>query len=144
MRPARDCTPERSGASTVLKLSRNTRKSGRRAFAAVLGATLAASACFGLGGQADSPKEQAAALARKAKKASRTNRAADAYLLYSEAAALTPKNARLKAKMESLQSRAALQAKSVPAEEAGGAPRGAAPPPGGRGRGFESPTAAGM
>jgi len=94
------------------------RFSGRRAFAAILGGALAAGACFGLGGQEDSPKEQAAALARKAKKASRSNRAADAYLLYSEAAAIEPKNTRLKAKMDSLQFRAALQSKPVPAPEA--------------------------
>ena len=50
----------------------------------------------------------------KAKKATKANRAADAYLLYSEASALEPKNPKLKGRMEALQSRAAIQAKAVP------------------------------
>jgi general secretion pathway protein D len=70
---------------------------------------------LGSGGQQDSPKEQAAALAKKAKKAAKSSQAADAYLLYSEAAAIQPSNKKLKQKMEALQSRAALQSKPVPA-----------------------------
>lgn len=66
-------------------------------------ATLASS------GQEDSPKEQAAALAKKAKRAARSRQPADAYLLYSEAAALQPRNRKLKQNMQALQSRAALQ-----------------------------------
>jgi len=80
----------------------------------IVAAILAAGLCFGFGGQEDSPKEQAAALISKAKKATKANHAADAYLLYSQASALEPKNARLKGRMEALQSRAALQAKAVP------------------------------
>ncbi|HEX4278885.1 MAG TPA: type II and III secretion system protein [Bryobacteraceae bacterium] len=70
---------------------------------------------FGSSGQEDSPKEQAAALAKKAKKAAKASKEADAYLLYSEAAAMEPRNKRLKQKMEALQSRAALQSSPVPA-----------------------------
>jgi len=81
--------------------------------AGILAAWLTVSPCFGLGGQEDSPKEQAAALAKKAKKASRSGHAADAYLLYSEAAAATPKNTKLKAQMQALQSRAASQSPPV-------------------------------
>ena len=69
----------------------------------------------GSSGQEDSPKEQAAALAKKAKKAAKSRQPADAYLLYSEAAALEPSNKKLKLKMETLQSRAALQSKPLPA-----------------------------
>jgi general secretion pathway protein D len=75
---------------------------------------LAAGLIFGSGGQEDSPKEQAAALTRKAKKAARSNEAADAFLLYSEASALQPKDRKLKQKMEALQSRAALQSHPSP------------------------------
>jgi hypothetical protein len=82
--------------------------------AIILAAGLAAGACFGFGGQEDSSKEQAAALVGKAEKAAKANRAADAYLLYSQASALEPKNATLAGRMEALQSRAALQAKAVP------------------------------
>jgi general secretion pathway protein D len=75
--------------------------------------------CLGTGGQEDSPRDAAAALVKKAKRAARSNREADAYLLYSEAAALQPKNRKLKAKMESLQSRAALQSKPKPGSAPG-------------------------
>src|SRR5579863_4797476 len=74
-----------------------------------LGSTL-----LGSGSQEDSPKEQAAALAKKAKKAAKSGQQANAYLLYSEAAALQPGNKKLPKKMETLQSRAALQSKPVP------------------------------
>lgn len=76
---------------------------------------LAAGLVLGSGGQEDSPKEQAAALAKKAKKAAKAAEAANAYLLYSEAAALEPSNKKLKRKMEALQSRAALESKPAPA-----------------------------
>lgn len=66
---------------------------------------------LGSGGQEDSPKEQAAALAKKAKKSAKAGEPANAYLLYSEAAALQPGNRKLTGKMESLQSRATLQSK---------------------------------
>lgn len=81
----------------------------------VLAALLAAGLALGSGGQEDSPKEQAAALAKKARKAARAAEAANAYLLYSEAAALQPSNRKLRQKMEALQSRAALQSKPAPA-----------------------------
>lgn len=68
-------------------------------------------------GQEDSPKEQAAALAKKARKAAKSRHAADAYLYYSEAAALQPKNRKLKARMEALQTKAALEAKPLPPED---------------------------
>lgn len=89
------------------------RVTGRRVSACIVMAGLMAGACFGQGGQADSPKEQAAALAKKAKRASRSGHAAEAYLLYSEASAAAPKNKRLKAQMEALQSRAASQSPPV-------------------------------
>jgi hypothetical protein len=85
---------------------------GGRVFTGVVAAGLAAGVCFG-GGQEDSPKEQAAALSRKARKASRSGHAADAYLLYSEAAALDPKDKKLNTRMQALQSRAALQSPPV-------------------------------
>jgi general secretion pathway protein D len=72
---------------------------------------IAAGLCFG--GQEDSPKEQAAALARKAKKASRSGHPADAYLLYSEAAALRPKNKKLQSGMQALQARATRESPPV-------------------------------
>jgi len=72
------------------------------------------SMALGSSGQQDSPKEQAAALIKKAKKAARRHKAADAYLLYSEAAALQPSNKKLKQKMEALQTRAALESKALP------------------------------
>jgi type II secretory pathway component GspD/PulD (secretin) len=58
-------------------------------------------------GQEDSPKEQSAGLVKRAKKAVNDSKNADAYLYYSEAAALQPNNKKLKTKMESLQGRAA-------------------------------------
>ncbi len=69
---------------------------------------------LGSSGQEDSPKEQAAALAKKARKAAKEKKAADAYLLYSEASALEPRNKKLKQKMEALQTRAAMESKPVP------------------------------
>jgi type II secretory pathway component GspD/PulD (secretin) len=69
---------------------------------------------WGSSGQEDSPKEQAAALAKKAKRAAKARKAAEAYLLYSEAAAAQPDNKKLKAKMEAMQSRAALEAHAAP------------------------------
>jgi general secretion pathway protein D len=80
-------------------------------FAQLLAVWLAGNLCLGSSGQEDSPKEKAAALAKKAKKAAKSSQEAQAYLLYSEAAALEPKNKKLKDKMEALQSRAALQSK---------------------------------
>jgi type II secretory pathway component GspD/PulD (secretin) len=75
----------------------------------ILASLLAAGVCLGSGGQEDSPKEQAAALAKKARKASRSGHAADAYLLYSEASALQPTNSKMKAQMQALQARATSQ-----------------------------------
>jgi general secretion pathway protein D len=89
-------------------------------FACVLAAVFLRDVCLGAGSQADSPRETAAALARKAKRAAKSSRDADAYLFYSEAAALQPKNSKLKAKMEALQSRAALQSRPVPGAGSGG------------------------
>ncbi len=89
------------------------RPTGRRVFTGVAIAGLIAGLCFGGSGQEDSPKEQAAALAKKAKKASRSGHAADAYLFYSEASALQPKNAKLKTRMQALQTRATVQSPPV-------------------------------
>jgi general secretion pathway protein D len=58
---------------------------------------------------ADSPKEVAMSLARKARRAEKAGRVAQAYLFYSEALALSPRNRRYKTKMELLQTRAASQ-----------------------------------
>src|SRR5580698_2750193 len=91
-------------------------RKGRSVFARMMAIWLAANLLLGSTGQEDSPKEKAAALAKKARKAVKSNKEADAYLLYSEAAAMQPGNRKLKAKMEALQSRAALQAGAVPAE----------------------------
>ena len=94
---------------------------GRRVSAGILAAGLAVGPCCGSAGQEDSPKEQAAALAKKAKKAARSGHAADAYLLYSEAAAAAPKNGKLKARMQALQSRATSQSPpAIPGAESPG------------------------
>jgi len=82
-------------------------------------AVLLCSLCWGSHGQEDSPKEQAAALAKRAKRALKNDKSADAYIYYSEAAAMQPNNKKLKAKMEALQSRAALKGKPSLAALAG-------------------------
>jgi len=87
-------------------------------FAGLLAVAILCGVCRGSSGQEDSPKEQAAAYARKAKKALKNSKNADAYLLYSQAVALEPNNRKLRAKMEALQSRAGLQAKASPAPAA--------------------------
>jgi len=63
---------------------------------------------------ADSPKELALALARKAKKAERAGRNAQAYIYYAEAVALQPANRAYKSHMELLQTRANRESPSVP------------------------------
>lgn len=75
---------------------------------------LAATLLLASSGQEDSPKEQAAELAKKAKRAAKASDAANAYLYYSEAAALEPSNKKYKQNMEALQSRAALESKPAP------------------------------
>jgi hypothetical protein len=98
--------------------------------AGILAAVLASGPCFGFGGQEDSPKEQAAALAKKARKAARSGKPADAYLLYSEASAVAPRNRKLSAQMQALQARATSQSPPVVPETAGGtAPDSATIPP---------------
>jgi hypothetical protein len=79
-----------------------------------LGIAVCVATLLGSSGQEDSPKEQAAALAKKARRSAKNGEPAEAYLLYSEAAAMQPSNRKLKRKMETLQSRAALQSKPVP------------------------------
>src|SRR5580698_4463739 len=91
-------------------------RKGRSVFARMMAIWLAANLLLGSTGQEDSPKEKAAALAKKARRASKSNKDADAYLLYSEAAAMQPGNRKLKARMEALQSRAALQGAAAPAQ----------------------------
>jgi general secretion pathway protein D len=97
--------------------------------AGILAAILASGPCFGFGGQEDSPKEQAAALAKKARKAARSGKPADAYLLYSEAAALAPENRKLSARMVALQARATAQSPPVLPEAAAPDLDAAAVPP---------------
>jgi general secretion pathway protein D len=98
--------------------------------ASVLAVILASGLCFGFGGQQDSPKEQAAALAQKARKSARSGKPAEAYLLYSEAAAMAPKNRKLAAQMEALQVRATTQSPPVvPETAASAAPDPASIPP---------------
>jgi general secretion pathway protein D len=112
----------RAGAARqAVLMNRGSR--GRSVFASMLALWFAANTClvpalFASGGQEDSPKDQAKALAKKAKKAAKSNKNADAYLLYSEAAAMEPKNKKLKEKMEALQSRAALESRPLPAVRA--------------------------
>lgn len=62
----------------------------------------------------DSPKEAAMALAKKAARSEKSDEAAQAYIYYSEAAALQPKNRRYKEKMAVLQTKAARQSKPQP------------------------------
>ncbi|HTA44181.1 MAG TPA: type II and III secretion system protein [Bryobacteraceae bacterium] len=86
---------------------------GRRVLRSIVATGLSTIVCLGGGGQEDSPKEQAAALAKKAKRAAKSGHAADAYLLYSEASAIEPKNRKLAAQMQALQARAAEQSPPV-------------------------------
>src|SRR5579883_1475606 len=51
----------------------------------------------------DSPAETAAALAKKAKKSLKAGDSTEAYIFYSEASALQPKNRRYRTRMEALQ-----------------------------------------
>jgi len=80
-----------------------------------LAAILMAGLCFGATSASDSAKEQAMALAKKARRAENAGHNADAYLLYSEASALQRQNSKYRAKMASLQSRAAAEAQAAPA-----------------------------
>ncbi len=66
---------------------------------------------------ADSPKELAMALARKAARSEKAGKNAEAYIFYSEAAALQPRNRRYKSKMTLLQTRAAQESKPRPRPE---------------------------
>jgi type II secretory pathway component GspD/PulD (secretin) len=95
------------------------RFTGHIAVVAALALTFHISAA---GPQADSPKDTAAALARKAKRAEKSGHASEAYVLYSEAAALVPGNRKFTALMKSTQSRAdkeAAQALASPSAEPG-------------------------
>jgi general secretion pathway protein D len=67
----------------------------------------------GVDDRGDSPKELALSLARKAKKAQKAGQNAQAYIYYSEAAALEPGNRGYRARMELLQTRATAQSKPV-------------------------------
>jgi type II secretory pathway component GspD/PulD (secretin) len=62
---------------------------------------------------ADSPKELAMALARKAKKADKAGESAQAYIYYAEALALQPANRGYKSGMAKLQTRATAQSKAA-------------------------------
>jgi general secretion pathway protein D len=83
--------------------------------AAILATTLAtAGLCASRGDTADSPKELAMALAKKAKRAQKAGHNAEAYLLYSQAAAIDPKTRSYHARMEVLQTRATAESKPQP------------------------------
>jgi type II secretory pathway component GspD/PulD (secretin) len=69
---------------------------------------------------ADSPKELAMALARKAKRAEKNGESAQAYIYYAEAVALQPANRAYKGHMEALQSRASRQSPPRTAATAAG------------------------
>ncbi|HZL55592.1 MAG TPA: hypothetical protein VFC21_00835, partial [Bryobacteraceae bacterium] len=62
---------------------------------------------------ADSPKELAMALAKKAARAQKSGHNAEAYIYFSEAAAMQPDNRRYRAKMNLLQTRAAMESRPV-------------------------------
>ena len=67
----------------------------------------------------DSPAETAAALAKKAKKSLKAGDSTEAYIFYSEASALQPKNRRYRTRMEALQASANRQSKSSTSPAAG-------------------------
>ena len=83
---------------------------------AAIFATLLATAglCASKSDSADSPKELAMAMAKKAKRAQKAGHNAEAYLLYSEAAAIDPQNRSYHARMEVLQTRATKESKPQP------------------------------
>jgi general secretion pathway protein D len=70
--------------------------------------------CASKSDSADSPKELAMAMAKKAKRAQKAGHNAEAYLLYSQAAAIDPKNRSYHARMEVLQTRATKESKPQP------------------------------
>jgi hypothetical protein len=83
--------------------------------AAILATMLArAGQCASKSDSADSPKELAMAMAKKAKRAQKAGHNAEAYLLYSEAAAIDPKTRSYHARMEVLQTRATKESKPQP------------------------------
>jgi general secretion pathway protein D len=75
---------------------------------------LAGTAAAAVDTTADSPKEVAMAIARKARRAEKAGKSAQAYIFYSEAAALQPRNRRYRSKMELLRTDATRQSKPVP------------------------------
>ena len=79
---------------------------------------------------ADSPKEAALAMAKRARKAKKSGHNAEAYLLYSEALAIQPENRGYRVQMELLQTRAAAESKPLPpkVDEAQAAPHADIPP----------------
>ncbi len=79
-----------------------------------LTAALTAGLCLGANSSGDSAKEEAMALAKKARRAEKAGHKANAYLLYAEASALQQKEGKYKAKMASLQSLAAAEAQAAP------------------------------
>jgi type II secretory pathway component GspD/PulD (secretin) len=78
----------------------------------------AASAPAGVDTNADSPKELAMSLARKAKRAEKAGESAQAYLYYAEASALQPSNRSYRGHMEALQTRATKQSQPKPSPDA--------------------------
>jgi type II secretory pathway component GspD/PulD (secretin) len=75
--------------------------------------------CLQGGNNSDSPKEEALALAKKARRAEKAGHNAEAYVLYSEASALQQQNVTYQAKVAALQARAAAEgAKTPPAAPA--------------------------
>jgi Flp pilus assembly secretin CpaC len=91
-------------------MARISRKWAR--FSGLLCCAFALAAHAEISHKADSPSELAEAYAKKARKAIKANHATDAYVLYSEAAALQPKKRAYRARMEALQRRALEESKS--------------------------------
>lgn len=84
----------------------------------ICGILVAAFALAAVDTSRDSPKELARALGRKAARAEKNGDSAQAYILYSEAAALQPTNRRLKSRMELLRTGAVKQSKPSSAASA--------------------------
>jgi hypothetical protein len=83
--------------------------------ARIIAVFLAAGLLFaGAGDNADSPKELAMSYAKRARKAEKSGHNAEAYILYSEAAAIQTGNRSYRSKMNLLQTRAAAESKPVP------------------------------
>ncbi len=139
------CTP-RNGRASLIWMSLSAKARFLRALARITAALLLSGALAPAqhppaAASVDSPKEQAMLFARKAARAEKAGRFADAYVFWSEAAALQPRNRNYQARMGATQSRAAQTARATPAPAPPGtdaSPAPADPPPG---EAFDSLTA---